>query len=271
MWYDETSRAAIPKSPAHTEYLMNPTPTHPERTWTLALILGLVLTFLLLSTTKATAASAPLFFPVDPLPEDNLITNPWFRNPENPRKASLVGWTDLDGIWGTSRKDGNPTPDNEEGTGARFAQGSNPDGGNNGIPHGGVDGYIFTIVAADASQTGLRFQTHWVSANIEAADVTIYAGNSENGPWNKVWSPLEVTPEMDAHFVWQHTGMLEFQLERGYPFYRIEFHARYSPANNWGFKFTGVYFATTAGGAPTSPGDVTPEAVPAPCGRTRHP
>ncbi|HUF36902.1 MAG TPA: hypothetical protein VMN57_00110 [Anaerolineales bacterium] len=32
-------------------------------------------------------------YPAPPLPDDNLIINPWFRSAENPNQAGLDGWT----------------------------------------------------------------------------------------------------------------------------------------------------------------------------------
>lgn len=58
---------------------------------------------------------------VCPLPDDNLIQNPWFRTGNRP---SLDGWIVIgpaDGGWRPSQKLGNPTPDDVVGTAARLS------------------------------------------------------------------------------------------------------------------------------------------------------
>jgi len=192
-------------------------------------------------------------FPVDPLPEGNLIPNPWFHAAGNPNKASEENWVDEQDLWGLSRKPANPSPFVEQGTAARFAEPASPRDMGPG-PYGGADAYLYTILQANSSHPWLKFKTHWVSANIEIAEVTVYGSSTPDGPWLEVWKPLLVTPEKDAHFEWQETDVSYVELGSGFDYYKIEYHARYSADEQWGFKFTGVYFSTAQeGDGSTSP------------------
>ena len=50
-------------------------------------------------------------FQVPPLPNDNLLENPWFRDPSNPALPGFDGWTNVNNYWTLSQKDSNPSPD----------------------------------------------------------------------------------------------------------------------------------------------------------------
>ena len=202
-------------------------------------------------------------FQVDELPADNLIENPWFRSAQNPRDSGLDGWIDAGGnnkYWSSSQKESNPTPDqitagvcgSQElycGTAARLDPTKGQSGGI-GIP--GVDAYLYQIVQADRSDRKLIFFAYWVSHEIEIAEVSIYGGDSANGPWDLVWVPLHHTQDKlirpprgeGVEALWENTGDVETVLEEGYSYYKVEFHARLPEGNSTGFKITGVYFST---------------------------
>ena len=216
-------------------------------------------------------------YPVPPLPDDNLIINPWFRSASNPSTAGLDGWTNVlnNGLgWGISQKESNPSPDllihgkcgfKEVycGTGARWAAerwGARTGGD---VLHPNVDVYLYQVVPADPSHRQLRFLTYFVLHRVEVVELTIYGGENSDGPWTQVWKPFALGPEdSPPHSArpgregnpWYDTGLLETVMERGYPYYKIELHARYPDVvreiGEVGVKITGVYFSTGATGEP---------------------
>lgn len=191
--------------------------------------------FVLLSTGTAVYAKT-----VEPLPDNNLVQNPWFRNGNKP---SLEGWTDAAGpnaIWSLSQKQSNPTPDEVRGTSARLAFGSGQGGGTG---QGGVDAFLYQVVAADAAQTHLQFKIQWVTQWIDHASVTIYGGISADGPWTTVWTPLDVDQSSSSGGAWTQTELLDTTIAEGFPFYQIELYGRYPEGRQQGVKYTGVYFA----------------------------
>jgi hypothetical protein len=218
----------------------------------------------------AAAAPATYAFPVDPLPDDNLLANPWFRAGSRPIESSLDGWTNPAGegvYWSTSHKIANPSPDivisgkcgQEEvycGTAARLAL---TPGQSGGMGQSGVDCYLFQVVAADPTARKLKFFTHWVSHRVDVAAVTIYGGEAAAGPWTPVWVPLSHTqttlpplPPGGQSELWVSTGFKEVVVENGYPYYKVEIHARLAEVyegpggDGTGFKITGMYFAVEA-------------------------
>ena len=223
-------------------------------------------------------------FPVDPLPEDNLISNPWFRSTRNPNAASLDGWTDAAGpdtYWLEDQSSISPSPDmvvsgvcgNQPaycGTAARY----HPNPGfrftkARGIP--GVDAYLYQVVSANSSHRKLKFFTHWTNHIIDIAEVTIYGSDSSNGPWSRAWVPftlkqdvLTKPPPGNKSALWFHTDFLETTISRGYNYYKVEMHARFSEPDGVGIKFTGLYFATEftdepgQSGVPTAPPIINP-------------
>ncbi len=177
---------------------------------------------------------------VDPLPENNLIENPWFREGNKP---SLAGWTDAAGsnvIWSLSQKQSNPGPDQVLGTSARLAFGSGQGGGTG---QAGVDAYLYQVVAADPSLNHLRFKIHWVTQWIDRATVTIYGGTSASGPWTAVWVPLDINQSTSTGGAWTQTDLLDTTIAEGFPFYKIELYGRYPEGRQQGAKYTGVYFS----------------------------
>lgn len=213
-------------------------------------------------------------YPVEPLPADNLITNPWFRSASDPRVAGLDGWTNIlvDGIgWDLSQKESNPSPEvivsgvcgfKEVycGTGARWA---NETIDKELFSHPGVDAVMYHVVSANPAHRKLKFFMYWVNHKLDVFEVKIYGASTADGPWNEVWDPFFLTqavnpPPSDApgrgNNPWFDTGMLETVFKEGYPFYKIELHARYPDADtnhgDVGVKVTGVYFATENTDAP---------------------
>ncbi|MAT99599.1 MAG: hypothetical protein CL608_20850 [Anaerolineaceae bacterium] len=177
---------------------------------------------------------------VDPLPENNLIENPWFREGNQP---SLVGWTDASGsnvIWSLSQKQSNPGPDQVLGTSARLAFGSGQGGGTG---QGGVDAYLYQVVAADPALNHLLFKIHWVTQWIDRATVTIYGGNSADGPWTAVWVPLDINQATSTGGAWTQTELMDRTIAEGFAFYKIELYGRYPEGRQQGVKYTGVYFS----------------------------
>lgn len=197
-------------------------------------VLCLIL-FLLWGTGTAVLAQT-----IEPLPDDNLVQNPWFRSGNQP---SLAGWTDQAGsnvIWSLSQKDSNPSPDQVQGTSARLAFGSGQGGGTG---QGGVDAYLYQVVPADAALNHLKFKIHWVTGWIDRAAVTIYGGNSAEGPWTAVWTPLDINQDTSSGAIWTQTEFLDTTIPAGFPFYKIELYGRYPEGRQQGVKYTGVYFA----------------------------
>lgn len=208
-----------------------------------------VLLFLLAWLGAGTAVLAQTI--VEPLPDNNLIQNPWFRSGNQP---SLDGWTDAAGtnvIWSLSQKPSNPSPDQVIGTSARLAFGSGQGGGTG---QAGVDAYLYQVVAADPNLTHLRFKIHWVTQWIDRAAVTIYGGDSADGPWTAVWTPLEINQATSTGGAWTQTDLLDTTIAQGFPFYKIELFGRYPDGRQQGAKYTGVYFAvdSSAGSAAES-------------------
>jgi hypothetical protein len=249
--------------------------------------LGVILLFLgvllRLSSTNALA------FSVSPLPEDNLIENPWFRSSSNPTLAGLDGWTNVlqNGVgWGVSQKEQNPTPDIVVsgrcgferiycGTAARWAQ--NTDKGVKDI-YPGLDVYLYQVVSTNSSHRKLNFFTYWVSHRIDVLEVTIYGGSSPDGPWEKVWLPVHISVDISPrptqsggkNELWTNTGILSTTITKGYKYYKVEIHARYpepktdAGSRDVGVKITGLYFATefTDEAAGPLPSTYSPTSIP---------
>jgi hypothetical protein len=196
-------------------------------------------------------------FPVLDLPPGNYLSNPWFRSATDPTLSSLDGWIDAAGpnkYWSTSQKESNPSPDILVtgvcgadpvycGTAARLSLMPGKTGGI-GVP--GVDAYLYQVVSSYSSHLRLKFFAHWVSHRIDPAEVTIYGGNSPLGPWTKVWVPFSIVDDINdgPEDLWTKTEFLETTITKGYPFYKVEIHARLPDNDGVGFKITGIYFST---------------------------
>jgi len=245
-------------------------------------------------------------YPAPPLPDDNLIVNPWFRSAEDPHKAGLDGWTNelTDGVgWGISQKVDNPSPEILVsgdcafepvycGTGARWAE-ERLDGEKMTYP--GLDVYLHQVVATDPAHRRLSFSMHWVNHRIDVAEVLVFGSQGPNGPWELVWLPITISQDenplpccVPGHndLPWFETAVLSTTLPMGYPYYKLVLHARYPApdreSGNVGVKITGVYFSSGLTNDGTSlstpvvvynptivPGDSTPEptATPTDSGR----
>ncbi|MEM7330673.1 MAG: hypothetical protein AAF490_01185 [Chloroflexota bacterium] len=166
----------------------------------------------------------------DTLPEDNLIINPWFRDETN-TTASHDGWEITD-AWGLSQKNTNPTPDDVVGTSARI-----------GTPKASYneDHRMSQIIEADESQPVLLFQMWQVSRSLVELDATIYVSDSPDGPWEPVWTPWN---QQLSSVHWMQTPLFEAELDRGYPYYKLDLSCNYSHGIA-GCKFSGVYFTVT--------------------------
>lgn len=224
--------------------------------------------------------SIALSFQVPSLPSGNLLSNPWFRTQSEPVEASLDGWTRVvqnQVGWGLSHKASNPSPNiiisgrcGFEpvycGTAARWAE-------QDGVIYPNIDAVLYQVVSADSNDRQLKFMTHWVTHIMEVAEVTIYGSSSNNGPWTKLWVPFfhsqysNPAPPDDQSELWQHTGMVETTLAKGYNYYKVEIHGRYpqppSPTVAVGFKLTGIYFTTASTNATPGPTQ-TPSTSPTP-------
>ncbi|HHT26318.1 MAG TPA: hypothetical protein GXZ82_03580 [Firmicutes bacterium] len=189
---------------------------------------------------------------VPPLPEDNLISNPWFRQGTKP---SLNGWTATSngrGGWGATQKRGNPTPDDVVGTCARVSTGRGTRRAGWSVDPG-VDAYLSQVVAADPQKRTLKFDMYWVTHTVNPAIVSVYGGSSPHGPWVKVWEPFHqvftktiVSSSGRGQDLWFYysalTDMVTTTLAQGYPYYKVEIHANL-PDSQGGFKVNGIYFA----------------------------
>lgn len=200
-------------------------------------------------------------YPVPPLPEDNLIVNPWFRNGNMP---GFSGWSlplNEEGLtWGPSQKESNPSPDIVVsgtcggqivycGTAARWAEQEK-------VYYPNIDVFAYQIVSTDASNRKLKFFAHFVSHRVDVGAVNIYGGQSNSGPWEHVWTPLfhsqseNIVPESgEIRDLWIETGFLEKTLEEGFPYYKVELQSRLPELRDdmirgGGFKITGIYFST---------------------------
>lgn len=208
-------------------------------------------------------------YAVPPLPEDNLIKNPWFRSTNNPTIAGFDSWNPVltDGVtWGLDQKESNPSPDilvtkrcnfNEVycGTGARWANLNDQDG-TGAVSYPGVDVYLNQVVQADAANRKLKYSMYWVNHKLDIAEVKVYGSDNSSGAWQEVWIPFSLSqddnpPPSSAPgrngVPWFYTGDLATILKDGYSYYKIEIHARYPEADSRqgdvGIKITGIYFS----------------------------
>lgn len=220
-----------------------------------------LLTLVIYSTTQVRALQVP------PLPEGNLLLNPWFRSSAKPNASGLDHWIDASPsglLWSTSQKDSNPTADvivsgkcggsfeQYCGTSARFANGRGQGGG--GAGQSGVDAYLYQVVPADPSLTNLKFMTHWVTGEIVYAEAKIYGGDTIDGPWTLVWVPFSVNEATGSQYDWTKTDLLETTIPSGWNYYKVQLSGKYPSGTSQGVKYTGVYFAVADGnGVPVTP------------------
>ncbi len=235
------------------------------------MLLGVIFVFALVHKAYA--------FQVPPLPNDNLLQNPWFRDPTNPSLPGFDHWVNVNNYWTLSQKTSNPSPDayisakcdgntpTYCGTGGKLSA----DDGNGQV---GVDSYLYQIVAANPDHTKLKFSTHWVTHFVDPFDVNIYGSASPNGPWTLVWNPVHqvvltlITPPpgQDTSWLWMEmtswTPPVETIVPNGYSYYKVEIHVNLPSPE--GFKITGVYFASEDVDGPPQTSTPTPTGTPAP-------
>ena len=167
---------------------------------------------------------------VEPLPADNLVKNPWFRSGNKP---SLEHWVP-DKNWTASDKQGNPTPDDVEGTAARISTGRTDQQRGKTVDVG-VETCLYQVVAADPAHTTLKFDMYWVTHTVNPCVVTVYGGPSAQGPWTEVWKPFHqvqtksVMPKSGSRRgqdLWKDysakTDLATTTLARGNAHYKIE-------------------------------------------------
>lgn len=194
---------------------------------------------------------------VPPLPEDNLLKNPWFKD-------GLKHWVS-DGNWqGETTKWGNPSTDDNAGTSGRISTGRRADSDVGKTVDVRKDAYLYQLVIADPANRTLKFDMYWVAHTLDPGEVNVYGGPSADGPWTHLWRPFHqvhkkavLPPEGRAgNTLWRHysdlTELVTTTLPVGYPFYKVEIHANL-PDKNGGFKFTGMYFTATTTAAPAKP------------------
>jgi hypothetical protein len=207
-------------------------------------------------------------FQVPPLPTDNLLQNPWFRDPSNPSLPSFESWVNVNNFWTLSQKISNPAPDayvsgkcDDMPTYCGTAAKISADDGNGQV---GVDSYLYQIVSANPDHTKLKFSTHWVTHYVDPFEINIYGSANANGPWTLVWTPvyeevltlLTPPPGQGTDWLWMEmtswTPPVEKVLSTGFPHYKVEVHAKLPSPE--GFKLTGIYFAAVdADGPPQTP------------------
>jgi hypothetical protein len=201
--------------------------------------------------------------PMPPLPEDNLVVNPWFRTGSKP---SIDGWsrTPADRGWSPSQKEGNPTPDKLAGTAARVSTGRTVENrGQN--TRAKEDVYLYQVMPADPAKLALKFDMYWVTHTLNPGEVNIYGSDSKDGPWTQLWQPfyqvhtkVVIPASRRGNDLWPHysdlTDLVTTNLAKGYPFYKLEVHANLPDASG-GFKISGVYFAAANAAEGKTPSD----------------
>jgi hypothetical protein len=116
----------------------------------------------------------------------------------------------------------------------------------------GVDVYIYQVVNANPTHRRLQFFMYWVNHKLDIAEAKIYGSQSSSGPWTEIWNPIIISQDVNppkgfapGHLgvPWYETGIMESTLGAGYPFYKIELHARYPASDTQqgdvGVKITG--------------------------------
>jgi hypothetical protein len=110
----------------------------------------------------------------------------------------------------------------------------------NGLGIPGQTAVLYQDVAANPEQRTLHLRFWMIEVRPRWTAVTVYGADSADGPWSEVWQPHQA--ERAQHdfelFDYQTT------LDKGYPFYRVEFSGAIPDDNSLGFKLTGVEFET---------------------------
>lgn len=225
-------------------------------------------------------ASQAAAFEVPELPKDgsNLVGNPWFRASSGACATSLEQWeghvynncppdsnacTENKNLaWSTAQSDfdgshANPNPDPDcEGTAGRYADNIGQGGGPGA---GGTDAYLFQVVKLSSEVTNpeIRFFTHWVTGQVhELFEISVFGSDSENGPWDTLWTPLSIDAAHTAGMAWTNTDVdyscfedwsssdcLRTDVSGAFNHVKIQFYCRYPAEASQGCKFTGVFLS----------------------------
>ena len=210
-------------------------------------------TFIAILALGETAAA----FQYAPLPADNLITNPWFREE---CRASTTGWTislTSDGIgWAGSDKTQNPSDENCEGDFTGFATRWARRSGTATEFSPSQDTTISQVVGPVSGST-LRFHFLFVMHRMNRFRAQISGSHNPSGPFTPVWTPIDqawLNPggasgvfagacpggQIDRDCWWDETTLAElgslapltFTSPTPYTYYRIEFLGNYPTPDN---------------------------------------
>lgn len=220
-------------------------------------------------------------FQYAPLPDDNLVQNPWFRDN---CQFSLGGWevdVTADGLsWGLSDKPQDPTDVNCNGDWTGFAVRWAKQSGGTPELSPDQDARVWQVIGpVSPDETALRFHFLMVFHRMTRFRAQISGADGPSGPWTEIWTPIDegwltsggpnapfegTCPGglQDRDCLWDKVteaelgglAPLTFEAPRGYAYYRIEFLGNYpqpdaSDTGDVGGKVTRVYFALGAGGA----------------------
>ncbi len=217
------------------------------------------------------------------LPQDNLISNPWFQQSGDLGGIGLKDWLEpAESIasWGSIRTDTVPSPqafisetceteDKICGTAASLSHSSAD------LASGSVaEAILYQVVSSDRSHQTLKFSTYWAATSVDHAEIVVFGGNSPDGPWTQIWMPFSLGSQSEDQVLpssseqWAYTDIAEISVENGFSHYKIEVLARLVEQEaEASFNLTGVYFATEAVTAPeTGSGERTtdPTSTPMP-------
>jgi hypothetical protein len=253
----------------------------PKKLLLIGLLLAVPLFFIYIQLARA--------FQVDPLPSDNLIQNPWFRKTSDPKRAGFDGWTDTHNggtSWTLSQKKSNPSPDmfvsGRCGNVPEFCGTAAKLSADDGKGEVGVDSYLYQVVSTNPENKKLKYFMHWVTHNINPLEVTVYGGETSDGPWIETWVPFYQVADDggfggdDTSELWKEqtalTPPVETVVPVGFPYYKVEIRANLPTPD--GLKLTGVYFTAvpeidptatpTPEPEPTDPDAPTPTPTPTP-------
>ncbi len=183
--------------------------------------------FLFLTLCLLQFAPIPVFAQ---LPADNLIQNPCFAD-------GLNGWVNPSGRWvARTGEEKNPSPcgDAESPVAKLGPQRFN------GAGEPGVTDYLYQVVQADAGRQTAVFSLNYIAVRVDVFQVNIYGSDSADGAWTLVWVPVSL---QGTHEGFDQAVTAETKLDRGYPYYKIEFQGQFT--EGLGMKVTGVHFAVS--------------------------
>jgi hypothetical protein len=103
----------------------------------------------------------------------------------------------------------------------------------------GTHDYIWQVVPGLGA--ALVAEARCVHHGGGVAELNIFGGESESGPWTLVWTPF-TTAHCMLH-EWGDPLHAETRLDHGWAYYKVEFHGMYEEERG-GVKFTSAYFAS---------------------------